>query len=183
MGTPKDTGSSPTSPRRLARFSRRVWRGYWQVFGLAGMADRKGRCFYWPIFPVSEKTSGIGCSILLTAAGQFRILTGFPFDSPCGETMEKPLYLVLLNSASTFLVDTLLKGKSLTYALRDRLNGTKAKLRTSRVAGNESATMCSLELPRSTGFVYDGRVGYRTYLWIRVPRRIVRRVTRRFRFS
>src|SRR5215472_6356938 len=32
----EDTSSSPTSPRRLARYSRRVWRGYWQVFGLAG---------------------------------------------------------------------------------------------------------------------------------------------------
>src|ERR1700748_2750801 len=31
----------------------------------------------------------LGLSYLLTAAGQFRILTGFPFDSPCGETMEK----------------------------------------------------------------------------------------------
>jgi hypothetical protein len=56
----KNTSSSPTSPRRLARFSRRVWRGYWQVFGLAGMADQNDRCFYWPIFPVSEKTSAIG---------------------------------------------------------------------------------------------------------------------------
>jgi hypothetical protein len=31
----------------------------------------------------------LGLSYLLTAAGQFRILTGFPFDSPCGETMEE----------------------------------------------------------------------------------------------
>jgi hypothetical protein len=56
---PKDASSSPTSPRRLARFARRVWRGYWQVFGLTGRANRNDRCFYWPIFPVSEKTSGI----------------------------------------------------------------------------------------------------------------------------
>src|SRR5215469_9256500 len=34
----EDTSSSPTSPRRLAQYARRVWRGYWQVFGLAGMA-------------------------------------------------------------------------------------------------------------------------------------------------
>jgi hypothetical protein len=54
----RDASSSPTSPRRLARFSRRVWRGYWQVFGLAGVPDRHDRSFYWPIFPVSEKTSG-----------------------------------------------------------------------------------------------------------------------------
>lgn len=40
------------------------------------------RCFYWPIFPVSEKTSGIGRSILLTAAGQSRIRTGFPLGVP-----------------------------------------------------------------------------------------------------
>jgi hypothetical protein len=39
--TTGDTSSSTTSPRRLARYSRRVWRGYWQVFGLAGMAIRK----------------------------------------------------------------------------------------------------------------------------------------------
>ena len=55
----RHTRSSPTSPRRLARFSRRVWRGYWQVFGLAGVAGHTDRSFYWPIFPVSEKTSGI----------------------------------------------------------------------------------------------------------------------------
>jgi hypothetical protein len=35
------TSSSTTSPRRLARYSRRVWRGYWQVFGLTGMAIAK----------------------------------------------------------------------------------------------------------------------------------------------
>src|SRR5207244_9661125 len=52
----KNTSSSPTSPRRLARFSRRVWRGYWQVFGLAGVAGQTDRSFYWPIFPVLEKT-------------------------------------------------------------------------------------------------------------------------------
>ena len=30
----------------------------------------------------------LGLSYLHTAAGQLRILTGFPFDSPCGETSE-----------------------------------------------------------------------------------------------
>ena len=58
--TSKDASSSPTSPRRLAQFSRRVWHGYWQVFGLAGVVGQADRSFYWPIFPVLEKTSGIG---------------------------------------------------------------------------------------------------------------------------
>jgi hypothetical protein len=31
----------------------------------------------------------LGLSYLLTAAGQFRILTGFPLDAPCGATMEE----------------------------------------------------------------------------------------------
>jgi len=30
----------------------------------------------------------LGFSYLLTAAGQFRSLAGFPFHSPCGETVE-----------------------------------------------------------------------------------------------
>jgi hypothetical protein len=85
----KDASSSPTSPRRLARFSRRVWRGYWQVFGLAGVTDQRDRIFYWPIFPVLEKTSGIGCSILLTAAGQFRFRTGFPLTFPWNVTSKR----------------------------------------------------------------------------------------------
>ena len=55
---------------------------------LAGLRTRRhGRCgcdrrFYSPIFPVSEKTSDIGLSFLLTAAGQFRIRTGFPLTFP-----------------------------------------------------------------------------------------------------
>ena len=103
----KNTSSSPTSPRRLARFSRRVWRGYWQVFGLAGMADQNDRCFYWPIFPVSEKTSAIGRSILLTAAGQSRIRTGFPLGVPLGtppaiDAQDKGLFMVCQSKCCGF---------------------------------------------------------------------------------
>ena len=54
---PKTAVHRQPPPRRLAQFSRRVGRGCWQVFGLAGMADQSDRFFYWPIFPVSEKTS------------------------------------------------------------------------------------------------------------------------------
>ena len=53
------------------------------------MADQRDRIFYWPIFPVLEKTSGIGCSILLTAAGQFRIRTGFPLTFPWNVTSKR----------------------------------------------------------------------------------------------
>ena len=49
----------------------------------------------------------LGLSYLLTAAGQLRILTGFPFDSPLGETMERLLYLGYGADASPFLVDSL----------------------------------------------------------------------------
>ena len=45
----------------------------------------------------------------VTAAGQSRILTGFPFDSPLGETMERLLYLGYGADASPFLVDSLQK--------------------------------------------------------------------------
>jgi hypothetical protein len=75
----EDTTSSPTSPRRLARDSRRVWRGYWQVFGLAGMAIRANGIPNDPSSRLRRKPVMFGCSFLLTAAGQFRICTGIPF--------------------------------------------------------------------------------------------------------
>jgi hypothetical protein len=56
----------------------------------------------------------LGLSYLLTAAGQSRIHTGFPFDSPRGETMERPLYLGQCQKAIPFLVDILLKFRKLT---------------------------------------------------------------------
>ena len=44
----------------------------------------------------------LGLSYLLTAAGQFRILTGFPFDSPYGETMEENHYILRRGSAQVY---------------------------------------------------------------------------------
>ncbi len=55
----------------------------WQVFGLAGSTLLAG------LPRAIRHQCHLGLSYLLTAAGQFRILTGFPFDSPCGETMEE----------------------------------------------------------------------------------------------
>src|SRR5215467_2759139 len=78
----EDTSSSPTSPRRLARYSRRVWRGYWQVFGLAGVAIPSNGVSTDPASRSWRKPVMFGCSFLLTAAGQFRILTGFPLTFP-----------------------------------------------------------------------------------------------------
>jgi len=80
----KDASSSPTSPRRLARFSRRVWRGYWQVFGLAGVADQRDRNFYWPIFPVSEKTGGIWVFDPAYRCGAVPDSHRIPFNVPLG---------------------------------------------------------------------------------------------------
>ena len=55
----------------------------WQVFGL---------CRLNPTCRTSQSFIAIQChlgrSYLLTAAGQFRTLTGFPFHSPYGETLE-----------------------------------------------------------------------------------------------
>jgi len=47
----------------------------WQVFGLTGST-------YLPDFPGISPSVFIRLSYLLTAAGQLRILTGFPFH-PC----------------------------------------------------------------------------------------------------
>jgi hypothetical protein len=45
-------------------------------------------------------------SYLLTAAGQFRTLTGFPFSSSCGGTEEwEPLYLGYECNATLRIVD------------------------------------------------------------------------------
>jgi hypothetical protein len=78
----EDTTSSPTSPRRLARYARRVWRGYWQVFGLAGMAIRRMAFLLTHLPSFREKPVVVGRSFLLTAAGQFRFRTGFPLTFP-----------------------------------------------------------------------------------------------------
>jgi hypothetical protein len=43
---------------------------------------------YLPDFPEPGLQCHLGLSYLLTAAGQFRSFTGFPFDSPWGETVE-----------------------------------------------------------------------------------------------
>jgi hypothetical protein len=75
---PKTAVHRQPPPRRLAQFSRRVCRGYWQVFGLAGMADRSDRFSTSPSSRFQRKPVLIGRSILLTAAGQSRIRTGFP---------------------------------------------------------------------------------------------------------
>jgi hypothetical protein len=66
-------------PSEACSISRRVWRGYWQVFGLAGLAYQKvtGVSTY-PSSRLWRKPVVFGCSFLLTAAGQFRIPTGFP---------------------------------------------------------------------------------------------------------
>jgi hypothetical protein len=73
-----------TSPRRLARFSRRVWRGYWQVFGLAGVPDQRDRSFYWPIFPVLEKTSGVWVFDPAYRCGAVPDSHRIPFNVPLG---------------------------------------------------------------------------------------------------
>jgi hypothetical protein len=51
---------------------------WWQVFGLAG-------CLLARLPSFKMKPVPMGRSFLLTAAGQFRILTGFP-SSPDAET-------------------------------------------------------------------------------------------------
>jgi hypothetical protein len=49
---------------------------------LATPSQPFGQCDWWRSFP-------------LTAAGQSRIHTGFPFKTPCGVTETRALYLVL----------------------------------------------------------------------------------------
>ena len=61
---------------------------------------------YLPGFPeLQSKPVPFGLSFLLTAAGQFRILTGFPFHSPRGETVESPPYLGSVLKSRLFVVD------------------------------------------------------------------------------
>jgi hypothetical protein len=103
----KNTSSSPTSPRRLARFSRRVWRGYWQVFGLAGMADQMTGASTGPSSRFQRKPVLLGRSILLTAAGQSRIRTGFPLGVPLGtppaiDAQDKGLFMVCQSKCCGF---------------------------------------------------------------------------------
>jgi hypothetical protein len=54
------------------------WRGYWQVFGLAGAAIKVDGVSTNPSSRFRRKPVVFGCSFLLTAAGQFRVHTGFP---------------------------------------------------------------------------------------------------------
>jgi len=71
----------------LLEFHAEFGRGCWQVFGLAGIAvglngvssDSSSRLLRKPV--MSER------SFLLTAAGQFRIRTGFPFWRFPSETL------------------------------------------------------------------------------------------------
>ena len=71
----------------------------WQVFGLRR---------FIPTCRTSQSVSlqcHLGLSYLLTAAGQFRTLTGFPFHSPRGETVESPPYLGSVLKSRLFVVD------------------------------------------------------------------------------
>jgi len=70
-------------PSEACLISRRVWRGYWQVFGLAGMTRQISTgASTDPSSRLQRKPVLFGCSFLLTAAGQFRIFTGFPLRVP-----------------------------------------------------------------------------------------------------
>jgi hypothetical protein len=75
----------------------------WQVFGLCRLnpTRRTSQCLSAPV--------SSWLSYLLTAAGQFRILTGFPLILLAEKPWKEPPYLVLLFSASTLGVDILLK--------------------------------------------------------------------------
>jgi len=66
---------------------------------------------YLPDFPDPSVQCHLGLSYLLTAAGQLRILTGFPFHSPRGETLEYGHYILRrVYSTSLGLVDMLPTG-------------------------------------------------------------------------
>jgi hypothetical protein len=72
------------------QISRRVWRGYWQVFGLAGLADRVAIGISTdPSSRLGAKPVVFGRSFLLTAAGQLRIRTGFPLTFPLENVTSK----------------------------------------------------------------------------------------------
>jgi len=58
----------------------------WQVFGLTGST-------YWPDFPGAGTQCPIRRSYLLTAAGQLRIFTGFPFHPVGGPRNENHFIL------------------------------------------------------------------------------------------
>jgi len=62
--------------------SRRVWRGCWQVFGLAGVAIHPNGGSTNPSSRFLRKPVALRVSFLLTAAGQFRFYTGFPLTFP-----------------------------------------------------------------------------------------------------
>jgi len=72
-----------------------------QVFGLAGLPGLKARISN-PRFPVFQ-TSAFEGSFLLTAAGQSRISTGFPFKGRDYNrlTRDLALYTLILNSYNT----------------------------------------------------------------------------------
>jgi len=73
-GPPRHTPITPSSPRRCVKFVpyRHISR---QVFGLAGRLLIPAS---QPVFRKIGPVLSSGCSFLLTAAGQLRILTGFP---------------------------------------------------------------------------------------------------------
>src|ERR1700761_2879905 len=54
----------------------------------------------------------LGLSYLLTAAGQFRIHTGFPFDAPCGATMEETTISWVSGDCKSIRCGYLAEGKS-----------------------------------------------------------------------
>jgi hypothetical protein len=95
----------------------------------------------------------LGLSYLLTAAGQFRILTGFPFDAPCGATMEKPLYLGFLGTASPLDVDILLKRRvagaavALVSGERDSASYAPSPLSSKRPACANSCSSFAQSIP------------------------------------
>jgi hypothetical protein len=78
----EDTSSSPTSPRRLARlFTPGL---AWLPAGLRTCRHGHLRmAFLLTHLPgFGRKPVVFGCSFLLTAAGQFRLYTGFPLTFP-----------------------------------------------------------------------------------------------------
>jgi hypothetical protein len=86
-------------PSEACTISRRVWRGYWQVFGLAGVPDRQDRGFYWPIFPVSEKTSGLGVFDPAYRCGAVPDSNRVPSNVPLGTSpANEPQDIALLSA-------------------------------------------------------------------------------------
>jgi hypothetical protein len=70
----------------------------------AGLRTSQDRS-YSPDFPEPVAPVSSWLSYLLTAAGQFRDFTGFPFHSPCGETVERPPYIGSTHNATLSIVE------------------------------------------------------------------------------